>query len=58
MTEDAETFTPAEQDVIDAFWDALPKVLAHPDRRYTGWGSKTKVGLVATVKRLGRGLEE
>ena len=54
--QDEPGFTPAEIDVIDALWHSLPKVAGHPDRRMTGWGSKTKIGLIATVKRLGKGL--
>lgn len=57
MSYDTEpAFTATEQDIIDAFWDSLPKVPGHSDRRMTGWGSKTKIGLIATVKRLGKGL--
>ena len=50
-------YTQAELDVLDALWDYLPKIPEFPDRRMTGWGSKTKQGLILTVKRLGRGVE-
>ena len=41
-----------ERDIIDCLWHYLEKVPGHADRRQTGWGSKTRWGLILTVKRL------
>ena len=38
--------------VADLLWDCLTKSLDHPDRRHTGWGTKTKEGLAACVLRI------
>lgn len=43
----------AHDDIVEVFWDYLKKDPDHKDRRRTSWGTKTEVGLVATVKRLG-----
>lgn len=46
-------------EVADVFWDHLPKAKSgkgQENRRYTGWGSKTKLGLALTIRRLGAGL--
>jgi len=57
-----ETFTADE--VADVFWDYLAVAdLADDtsgadgdDRRMTAWGTKTKLGLALTIRRLGAGL--
>lgn len=36
---------------IDFIWDYLPKDPEHSDRRVTGWGTKTKKGLDACLRR-------
>jgi hypothetical protein len=38
--------------VIDLLWDSLRRDREHKDRRMTGWGSKTKVGLLACLHRI------
>lgn len=42
--------------VIDLLWDSLKRDPEHADRRQTGWGTKTKVGLIACVHRLYAGV--
>jgi len=46
-----DKFTSA--DIAAVFWDYLKRDPEHKDRRLTAWGSKTKLGLAMTVKRLG-----
>ncbi len=42
--------TKQEQDLIDMLWDFLPKDPNNrTTRRTTGWGTKTKVGLVNSI---------
>ncbi len=41
--------------VIDLLWDSLKKDPEHKDRRQTGWGTKTKIGLIACVARIAAG---
>ena len=38
-----------QRDIIDLLWDYLPKHEQHSDRRLTGWGYKSKQGLIASV---------
>ena len=40
------------QAVIDLLWDSLKRDPEHKDRRQTGWGTKTKVGLLASLHRI------
>jgi hypothetical protein len=46
-----------DEEIADVFWDHLKRVAGHKDRRWTAWGSKTKVGLAATIQRLGNARE-
>lgn len=46
------------EEVAEVFWDHLKRVPGHPDRRMTAWGSKTKLGLALTIRRLGRELRD
>ena len=39
---------------IELLWDSLKTVKGHPERRQTGWGNKTKQGLVACIDELSR----
>jgi hypothetical protein len=41
-----------EHEITDLLWHHLPRVAGHPDRRQTGWGSKTKLGLYRCMKRI------
>ena len=50
--------THAERDIVDWFWDCLKRSPGHSDRRMTAWGDKTRYGLVLTVRRLGRAVED
>jgi hypothetical protein len=43
---------PHEQALIDLLWDYLKKDPEHKDRRQTGFGTKTKIGLVASINRI------
>lgn len=48
-----ETFT--DEEVADVFWEYLDCDPDHKDRRQTAWGTKTKTGLAAVIRRLGAG---
>jgi hypothetical protein len=41
--------TPREKALVDLLWEYLQKSKDHPDRRVTGMGTKTKVGLVNSI---------
>jgi hypothetical protein len=41
-----------EQAIIDLLWDSLKRDPEHKDRRQTGWGTKTKTGLIACIERI------
>jgi hypothetical protein len=47
--------TQMEREVTELLWDYLPKDPEHKDRRKTGWGTKTKIGLVACIERIAAG---
>ncbi len=38
--------------IVELLWDYLKKDPEHKDRRQTGWGTKTKVGLCACIERI------
>lgn len=40
-----------ENELIPLLWDYLKRDPEHKDRRQTGWGTKTKQGLVASIER-------
>ena len=40
------------QALVDLLWDYLKKDPEHKDRRQTGFGTKTKIGLVASIERI------
>ena len=40
---------PHEQELIDLLWDYLKRDPEHRNRRKTGFGTKTKVGLVNSI---------
>jgi len=42
-----------DDQIADVFWKNLKKDPEHNNRRKTAWGTKTRVGLVQTIKRLG-----
>jgi hypothetical protein len=42
------------QKIIELLWDSLKRDPEHKDRRQTGWGTKTMVGLVACLDRIYR----
>lgn len=42
--------------VMDLLWDSLKRDPKHSNRRQTGWGTKTKVGLCACIERIGKGV--
>ena len=41
-----------EQEIAMLLWDCLPKDREHPDRRRTGWGTKTLRGLRLSLERI------
>lgn len=41
--------------IIDLLWDSLPDDPEHSDRKQTGWGTKTRQGLIACIKRIAKG---
>lgn len=43
------TLKPYEQEIVDLLWDYLKRDPEHKDRRKTGYGTKTKIGLVNTI---------
>lgn len=38
--------------IVGLLWDYLKRDQTHSDRRQTGWGTKTKQGLVACIERI------
>ncbi len=38
--------------IVELLWDYLKKDPEHKDRRQTGWGTKTKMGLCACINRI------
>lgn len=38
--------------IIELLWDSLRRDPEHEDRRQTGWGTKTKEGLIACIDRI------
>lgn len=50
MTYDTQEFTEKQiAAVIDLLWQSLKRDSEHADRRQTGWGTKTKEGLVHCI---------
>jgi len=47
-----EELTAREKAIAELLWDYLKKDPEHKDRRQTGWGTKTKIGLAASVARI------
>ena len=43
------------QKIVELLWDSLKRDPEHKDRRQTGWGTKTQVGLVACLDSIYRG---
>ena len=44
-----------EEKIIELLWDYLEaKNPEHKDQKLTGWGTKTKQGLVACIERIGK----
>lgn len=41
-----------EEQIIALLWESLKRDPEHKDRRQTGWGTKTKVGLIACIRRI------
>ncbi len=38
--------------ILELLWDHLKKDPKHKDRRQTGWGTKTEIGLIACIDRI------
>ncbi len=48
--------TKKQQDaVLELLWDSMKRDPENRDRVRTGWGTKTKEGLVACIERIARG---
>jgi hypothetical protein len=49
-----EKLTEAERHeaIVQLLWESLKRDPEHKDRRQTGWGTKTKQGLVACLDRI------
>jgi len=56
MTEPRITEAFTADEVAEVFWDFLKRDPETPERRQTAWGTKTKLGLALTIRRLGAGL--
>ena len=41
-----------EAEIMELLWESLKRVPGHPDRRQTGWGTKTKQGMIACITRI------
>ena len=41
-----------QQKIVGLLWDFLKRDSEHKDRRQTGWGTKTKRGLVLCIERI------
>jgi hypothetical protein len=47
------SFTPKQEEmVIEMLWESLRRDPEHRDRRQTAWGTKTKEGLIASIRRI------
>ena len=53
-----EILTAEDQKIVDLLWDYLKKDPDHKDWRMTGFGSKTKLGLVRSIRYVVLGDEE
>ena len=43
-----------ESQILELLWDSMKRDPEHKDRVRTGWGTKTKTGLVACIERIMR----
>lgn len=41
-----------KDELIALLWGYLRRVKGHKDRRWTGWGTKTQAGLIASIERI------
>lgn len=54
---EGEPLTKRDSEALELLWDSLKRDPEHKDRRQTGWGTKTKVGLLACLDRIYFGQE-
>jgi hypothetical protein len=47
-----DNLTKQQQAIVDLLWDYLKRDPEHKDRRQTGFGTKTKLGLALSVERI------
>jgi len=40
------------QDILELLWDYLPDAEGHEDCKATGWGPKTKFGLITAIENI------
>ena len=43
-----------EEQILELLWDYLKRDPEHKDRKRTGWGTKTKQGLIASIYRISK----
>lgn len=48
----ANTEAERRQALIELLWDSMKRDKEHKDCVRTGWGTKTKTGLVASIERI------
>jgi hypothetical protein len=41
-----------DAEIVELLWDSLRRDPEHKDRRVTNWGTKTMVGLAASIRRI------
>jgi hypothetical protein len=41
-----------DEAILELLWDSLKRDPEHKDRRQTGWGTKTKIGLITSLDRI------
>lgn len=44
-----------ENQLVELLWNYMKRDPEHKDRVRTGWGTKTKIGLVACISRIVEG---
>jgi hypothetical protein len=55
--EDESMTEKQQQEIIDLLWDYMRRDKGSKDRVHTGWGTKTKQGLIASISRIVTGNE-
>ena len=53
----AQEFTEQESELLCLLWDSMKRDPEHKDRVRTGYGTKTKLGLLACIRSIMQGRE-